>query len=49
MAISPSCDKCGSELLEFGAILLGPPDGNDRVRKYHICVGCYEQIAQDLK
>lgn len=43
MAIKPTCDFCGKELREFGAILLGPPDKNGKVEKYHICVGCYQK------
>lgn len=38
MAIKPVCDKCGKELTEFGAILFSPPDSNNTVKKFHICV-----------
>jgi hypothetical protein len=49
MAIQPKCDKCGIEFSEFGAILLGPPDENDRVRKFHLCRACYAEIASSLE
>lgn len=39
--ISPKCDMCGKELIEFGAILLGPPDKGNLVIKDHICKPCY--------
>lgn len=39
--ISPKCDMCGKELIEFGAILLGPPDRDNKVIKEHICKRCY--------
>lgn len=43
MAIKPKCDYCGNELTEFGAILLSPPDENNQVVKYHVCVDCFEK------
>lgn len=45
MAIKPKCDSCSEELVEFGAILLGPPDVKDQVHKYHLCKGCYKVIV----
>jgi hypothetical protein len=32
MAIKPKCNKCGDELIEFGAILLSPPDEESTVK-----------------
>ena len=49
MAIQPNCNKCGAELKEFGAILLSPPDSNDSVKKYHLCVDCFDKIASEFK
>ena len=49
MAIKPTCDKCGEELKEFGAILLSPPDKQNKVTKFHICKKCYGEIKKDLK
>ncbi|HEY9480657.1 MAG TPA: hypothetical protein VIR98_00290 [Candidatus Paceibacterota bacterium] len=49
MAISPSCDKCGKELLEFGAILLSPPSPDNKVDKFHICKSCYDEFLKELK
>jgi len=43
MAIRPTCEKCGKELEDFGAILLSPPEGNN-VKKFHICKDCYKNI-----
>ena len=42
--ISPKCDKCGCELEEFGAILLGPPDKYNMAHKCHLCIECYDYI-----
>jgi len=36
MAIKPICDKCKKELVDFGAILLSPPDENGKVKKFHL-------------
>ena len=47
--IKPTCDKCGKELNEFGAILLSPPDKENKVRKFHICVECYNKIEEGMK
>lgn len=49
MAISPKCDKCDRELLEFGAILLSPPNSEGYVQKFHLCVNCYSELEQELK
>jgi hypothetical protein len=49
MTINPKCDKCKSELNEFGGILLSPPDENNKVRKFHLCKKCYEHIVEDIK
>lgn len=49
MAISPKCDKCGQELIEFGAILLSPPDAQNMVKKFHVCVACYETMLSEMK
>ena len=43
--IDPHCDRCGRELDEPGAILLGPPDAEQKVLKHHLCQECYEVIA----
>jgi hypothetical protein len=48
MAIRPTCDKCGQELTDFGAILLSPPDSVNMVRKFHICQTCYAAMAEGL-
>jgi len=44
MAISPTCDKCGQELTDYGAIILSPPNKQSEVKKLHICQACYQQI-----
>lgn len=44
MAINPKCDKCGKELVEFGAILLSPPDTESKVIKSHLCKLCYTDL-----
>lgn len=48
MSISPTCDKCKQELTEFGAILFGPPNHENEVKKFHICRLCYDQIKEEL-
>jgi hypothetical protein len=48
MAIKPKCDSCGSELIEFGAILLGPPDESNKALKNHLCVECYGKTLEIL-
>lgn len=39
--ISPECVKCKEELDDFGAIMLGPPDLNGKVPKFHVCRSCH--------
>lgn len=48
MSINPKCDKCKNELLEFGAILLSPPDENSKALKLHLCKDCYEKIYKEI-
>ena len=49
MAIAPKCDvvSCGRELEEFGALLLGPPDSEGFVKKYHLCADCYAELQKE--
>ena len=35
------CDRCHTELYHPGALLFGPPDSRDAVRKRHLCSRCY--------
>lgn len=49
MAIAPKCDKCGKELITFGAILFGSPNEQSEVIKYHLCQGCYVQVVSSFK
>jgi hypothetical protein len=46
MAIKPTCDMCKNELTVMGAILLSPPDGANKVKKYHLCTSCYKKIEK---
>ena len=48
MAIQPKCDKCKEELKDFGAILLSPPNKKNEVKKFHICKGCYKEMAKNV-
>ncbi len=48
MAINPKCDMCGKELLDYGAILLSPPDSQSKVVKYHVCKECYKEIEEKV-
>lgn len=49
MAITPRCDMCGKELTDFGALLFGPPDSANTVKKYHICKSCYVDLIKSFK
>jgi len=49
MVIKPVCDKCGSELKEFGGILFSPPNNSGFTRKWHLCKNCYEEIIKLFK
>lgn len=37
-----NCSWCGDALTEPGALLFSPPDSCGKVRKAHVCVGCWE-------
>ncbi len=47
MTIKPICDSCKKELNEFGAILLSPPNSENKVQKYHLCKECFEKIKEE--
>jgi hypothetical protein len=49
MAIAPKCDICNKELRAFGAILFSPPNENSEVKKFHVCVTCYENLLATFK
>lgn len=49
MAIKPTCDVCKKELKDFGGILLSPPDSRSKVKKFHLCKNCYQEIVKKLK
>jgi hypothetical protein len=49
MAIKPVCDRCGSELGEFGGLLFSPPGGKNVVKKYHICKTCFKTMVKGFK
>ena len=40
--IQPKCDRCGHELLVPAGLVFSPPESGNTVRKFHLCVGCYE-------
>lgn len=44
--INPKCDRCQEELVEFGAILLSPPDSHENVRKFHLCISCFNDLCK---
>lgn len=46
--INPKCDKCKSELNEFGGILLSPTNDKSEVKKFHLCVNCYKEIEKEF-
>jgi hypothetical protein len=48
MPIKPLCDKCGGELNDFGGLILSPPDSKNRVKKYHLCKGCFNLLEKTL-
>jgi hypothetical protein len=49
MALKPTCSKCGRELEEFGAILLGPPDSKGRCKKDHLCRRCHTEVKRMIR
>jgi hypothetical protein len=48
MAIKPKCVDCKEELIEFGALLLSPPNRENYVHKLHLCKTCYNKIIDSL-
>ncbi len=48
MAIKPVCDKCVSELKDFGGLIFSPPDKKGKVKKWHICKACYKELEKVL-
>lgn len=39
-----ACVRCGNMLSKQGGLLFSPPDGEQRVRKIHLCRECWELI-----
>jgi len=46
--ICPKCCRCKKELDDYGAILLSPPDHEDKCDKYHICKVCFMLVWEKL-
>jgi hypothetical protein len=44
----PHCDLCQEDIKEAGSLLFGPPTANGYVRKFHICIACFEKIMRDI-
>ena len=38
------CDQCTKPLSEQGALIFTPPDRFHNVKKYHLCVSCFEKF-----
>lgn len=49
MALKPKCDRCKKELKEFGALLFSPPNKKNTIKKFHLCVQCYEDLKKETK
>lgn len=49
MAIKPVCDNCKNELNAFGGLMFSPPDSKNIVKKYHLCVDCFNKIVSEFK
>lgn len=49
MSISPECDCCHKKLVEFGGILLGPPNEQGMVKKDHLCRWCYDGVSLHVR
>ena len=44
------CDQCGRDLKEPGALVFSPPKGEGwLVEKYHLCVDCWQAIAEQVR
>ena len=43
------CEMCKKELEDFGGILLSPPNEKNEVRKFHLCVNCYDKVQDNLR
>lgn len=44
-----SCIRCGDILNKQGGLLFSPPDREQRVRKIHLCRGCWELIEMWMR
>lgn len=51
--IKPICDRCKSEMQDFGGLLFSPPktliDGSQNVIKQHVCVDCFSSLSECMK
>ena len=44
-----NCDKCDHPINQPAALLFSPPvDDGFHVKKYHICIKCYEKIVNEF-
>lgn len=40
------CDKCTKPLSEQGVLIFTLPDRSHHVKKYHLCVSCFEKFKE---
>ena len=43
--IKVSCFRCHQELDKLGGLLFSPPLGFNQVKKFHVCIHCYDDIV----
>ena len=44
-----TCKLCKKGIKEPGALIFSPPDSDDILKKYHICVGCWPSVLRFIK
>lgn len=46
MPLFIECDRCGSELNEPAAVVIGPPNAETHhAPKLHLCISCYKSFC----
>ncbi len=44
-----ACNICKKDMAKPGAVLYGPPNKDDKCKKFHICTDCYTEDPKEMR
>lgn len=47
-SLAVHCDACRKKIHQMAPLLIGPPDLSGRVKRFHLCRGCYKWMLENF-